>query len=248
MLSRFSCLVSRRDLSFPASRVRQGGCLGLPVGPTRPNGCFLSIALALIALGPWLPTWLKEASAARTIVFRQAQHRRVATVSGVRSCASIGVWLLSSFEPHRRPAGWAEGHAAWGRQYNGLLPLLSATTVTWPSRDRHFHGAAFDTLNGMGALFVIFAAFPVWRRFGLPYAVFILINILPPLAAGGLPDRARFRCPSGLLWFASVVPPGTGQPDWLVYVCRRSTRRSFAPGTRCSKAQACGTAVYIMWP
>src|SRR5262245_62782737 len=32
---------------------------GLLVGLTRPNGCFLSIALALIAITPWLPGWVK---------------------------------------------------------------------------------------------------------------------------------------------------------------------------------------------
>src|SRR5436309_215436 len=41
----------------------------------------------------------------------------------------------------------------------------------------------FDTLNGLGALFGIFAALPVWRGAGVAYAVFVLIDILPAVAA-----------------------------------------------------------------
>ena len=52
-------------------------------------------------------------------------------------------------------------------------------------------------------------AWPVARRLGLAYSVFILINILPPLAMGGLLSAGRFSSvlfPS-FLWFAGVVPP-----------------------------------------
>ena len=76
----------------------------------------------------------------------------------------------------------------------------------------------FDTLNALGALFVLVAALPVWRRFGLAYAVFILINILPPLAAGGFLSTGRFSAVlfPAFIWFAAVVPraasarPGLG--------------------------------------
>ena len=52
------------------------------------------------------------------------------------------------------------------------------------------------------------AAWPVARRLGLAYAVFILINMLPPLAAGGLHvGRTVFVGDlSGVLWLAGAVP------------------------------------------
>ena len=62
-----------------------------------------------------------------------------------------------------------------------------------------------DMLNGLGAVFVLVAAWPVWRRFGAAYAVFILINILPPMAAGGLLSVGRFSSVlfPAFIWFAS---------------------------------------------
>jgi hypothetical protein len=73
-----------------------------------------------------------------------------------------------------------------------------------------------DLLNALGAVWVLIAAWPVARRFGLAYAVFILVNIVPPLAAGGLMSAGRFSSvlfPS-FVWLASVVPE-RHRPAWL---------------------------------
>ena len=50
----------------------------------------------------------------------------------------------------------------------------------------------YDLLNALGVLFVIASAWPVARRFGVAYAAFILVNILPPLSTGGLMSAGRF--------------------------------------------------------
>ncbi len=65
-----------------------------------------------------------------------------------------------------------------------------------------------DLLNALGALFVLIAAVPVARQLGLAYAVFILVNILPPMAAGGMLSVGRFSSVlfPAFIWFASVVP------------------------------------------
>ena len=65
----------------------------------------------------------------------------------------------------------------------------------------------------------MFALIPVWpvaRRFGLAFAVFILINILPPLAAGGLLSAGRFSSVlfPAFIWFGSVVPERQ-RPGWI---------------------------------
>src|SRR6185436_10843277 len=92
------------------------------------------------------------------------------------------------------PLSWAEGHVAWGRSYQGLSILVTerydflsrsglyAYTSQWSN----------DLIQLLGALFVLIAAWPVARRLGLAYAIFVLINILPPLAAGGLLSAGRF--------------------------------------------------------
>jgi hypothetical protein len=58
-------------------------------------------------------------------------------------------------------------------------------------------------------LFVLASAWPVARRFGIAYAVFILVNILPPLATGGLLSAGRFSSVlfPAFFWLAAVVPP-----------------------------------------
>ena len=40
---------------FRRREFTKAGAWGLLVGLTRPNGCFLSFSLALIAIAPWLP-------------------------------------------------------------------------------------------------------------------------------------------------------------------------------------------------
>jgi hypothetical protein len=193
---------------------------GLLVGLTRPNGCFLSIPLGLMAIAPWLPRWLKGGVGGADD--RLPVDRRVASaIPALLSAAApgIGVLIYSAFIWNLTgdPLAWAEGHAAWGRQYNGLLPLAVKYYGYMAESGPYIFTKVlpFDTLNGLGALFVIVTAFPVWRRFGLSYAVFILINILPPLAAGGFFSTGRFSAVlfPAFLWFASVVPR-RHRPAW----------------------------------
>ena len=56
-------------------------------------------------------------------------------------------------------------------------------------------------------LFVLIPAWPVARRLGLAYAIFMLVNILPPLAAGGLLSAGRFSSVlfPAFIWLASVI-------------------------------------------
>jgi mannosyltransferase PIG-V len=193
---------------------------GLLVGLTRPNGAFLSIPLGLMAIAPWLPRWVKGGYDGVDDRLPSSRHAGSTFVSLVAAAApGVGVLIYSAFiwQLTGDPLAWAEGHAAWGRQYNGLLPLAVKYYGYMAESGPYIFTKVlpFDTLNGLGALFVIFTAFPVWRRYGLPYAVFILINILPPLAAGGFFSTGRFSAVlfPAFLWFASVVPP-RHRPAW----------------------------------
>ena len=50
---------------------------------------------------------------------------------------------------------------------------------------------------------------PVARRLGVAYGLFILVNILPPLASGGLLSAGRFSAVMfpAFVWLASVLSP-----------------------------------------
>ena len=106
---------------------------------------------------------------------------------------------------------WIAGHAAWGRQYTGLTALVTDRYTYIASQGVYNYVAQLpiDLLNGMGVIFVLVAAWPVARRFGLAYAAFLLINILVPIADGGLLSAGRFSSVlfPAFFWLAAAVPP-----------------------------------------
>ena len=173
---------------------------GLLVGLTRPNGLLLSVPLAITVL---------EGRGERPVGarIRGAPAACAAIAMPVAGAAlySAFIWRLAG-----SPFAWAAGHAAWGRHYEGLSHLVatrygfiaSVGLLEYVSRE------PYDLLNGLGAVFVLAAAWPVLRRFGPAYAAFILINILPPLAAGGLMSAGRFSSVlfPAFLWLGAAVP------------------------------------------
>lgn len=185
---------------------------GLLVGLTRPNGAFLSVALALVVVEPWIPrTWFRASQAGDVVV---PERSLSSAALGLLAAATPGLGLLlySAFvwRLTGRPLAWMEGHAAWGRAYTGLLPVLREYYGYF--RLEGFYPVAvnrpYDLLNAMGAVFVVALAIPVWRRLGLPFAVFILLNMLPPIADGGFLSTGRFSAVMFpvFLYLAGVLP------------------------------------------
>ncbi len=63
-------------------------------------------------------------------------------------------------------------------------------------------------LQAMAVIFVLVSVWPVFRRLGLPYAVMIVVNVVPPLTMGGLLSMGRVTSvlfPT-FLWLAAVLP------------------------------------------
>jgi hypothetical protein len=81
---------------------------------------------------------------------------------------------------------------AWGRSYAGLEGV--ARGVGWAANlglVRVMAERPIDTLNGAALLFVVAMIWPVWRRLGVAWAAMILVNVVPPLFAGGLLSMGR---------------------------------------------------------
>jgi hypothetical protein len=190
----------------------KAGAWGLLVGLTRPNGCFLSIPLAVLALEPWLPGWLaggkamsEEDRAARRTARYLTKSLAAAAQPGIGVllyCAYI--WSLTG-----DPLSWAEGHVAWGRSYQGLSILVTERYTILSEAGLYTYTSQWsnDLLQLSGAVFALAAVWPVARRLGLAYAVFILVNMLPPLAAGGLLSAGRFSSVlfPAFVWAAAVI-------------------------------------------
>lgn len=187
--------------------------LGFIVGLTRPNGCLLSVPLAILAVGPWLPASLaggKPSLAGPPSL----EKRREAVVKGIATAAMPGIGMLaySAFIWYLTgdPLGWLKAHAAWGRTYQGLTAVV-IDRYGWISNaglSGYVATLPYDFVNGLGAIFVLAAIWPVARRLGLAFAVFMLINLLPPLAAGGLISVGRLSSTMfpAFIWLGGAVP------------------------------------------
>ena len=184
---------------FRRSEWGQAATWGLLVGLTRPNGCFLSLVLALLLL-PDLRAG-----------FEAVRRRRVIAGLTAASAPGVGMLIYSAYVHHVTGAffGWARLHEAWGRSYEGLAPVARA--YGWLTDEGLLHvvqGVPFDTLNSLGLIFVLVMLWPVVRKVGLAYGVFVAINIIPPMLAGGVLSMGRLTATMFpvFLALAAIVP------------------------------------------
>jgi hypothetical protein len=87
---------------------------------------------------------------------------------------------------------WAHIQRAWGRSFVGLSPI--ARGIGWVDRDgllRVFSNIPIDTLNALAVIFAASLLWPVWRRLGSGWAVFVLLNAGLPFIAGGVLSLGR---------------------------------------------------------
>jgi hypothetical protein len=124
--------------------------------------------------------------------------RNLAKSLAAAAAPGIGMLIYSAYVNHLTGAwfGWARLHEAWGRSYEGLAPVTRA--YGWITEEGLLHvveGVPFDTLNSLGLIFALLMLWPVWRRLGVAYAAFILINVVPPMLAGGALSMGRITAP-----------------------------------------------------
>lgn len=179
LLSAVGAWYSLRHRQFVA-----GSVWGLVAGLARPNGFFLSVPLGLIALG------FRDGPRDRTKTsdWRMPDWRAIVLAAmPVIGMLAFTVYLHS--RTHEWFA-WAKMHAAWGRTFSADVPLAGVTRATNSLLDLIVM-RPFDALNLLGLTFVVVMLWPVWRRLGLAWVAFILINVVPPLFAGGLLSMGR---------------------------------------------------------
>jgi Mannosyltransferase (PIG-V) len=154
---------------------------GLLAGLTRPNGFLLAATLATMLLTKdGLQLWgsIKQRALALTAV--------VAPILGV-AIYSAFIGMLTG-----NPLQWSEQQTAWGR---GLQSLPFASTVAFIADEgvvAYLTMLPYDVMNVVPALFALALVVPIGRRFGAPYAVFLLANLLPGLLTGGAMSMGRF--------------------------------------------------------
>jgi hypothetical protein len=202
---------SRREFSRAA-------CWGLLVGLTRLNGALLVLPLA------WLAISLSTAHL-------KSRALAAAAAPGVGLAVyALFIWTLTG-----SPFTFAASHAAWGRTYEGLGTLVSHqySILANAGLSGYVGTPGYDALNALGAVFGIATIWPVARRLGLAFGLFIAINIIPALADGGLLSAGRFSSVlfPAFIWLATAIP-SRQRAGWIA---------AFAA------LQAFGAALFYTW-
>ena len=188
----------RREAWLPAAT------WGLLVGLTRPNGCFLSVVLAVMLL-----------ERVRTVTAWPSSQLARAILAA--AAPGIGMLIYSAYV-HRLTGdffGWARLHETWGRSFSGLAPVERA--YGWLVDEGLLtvvQNVPYDTLNTLGLIFALAMVWPVARRLGVAFALFILVNVLPPLLAGGVLSMGRITSTlfPVFIALAAVMPPRAVPP------------------------------------
>ena len=178
---------------------------GLLVGLTRPNGCFLSAALAIAALAD-----------ARTSP--SPDRRQLIRALMAAAAPAIGMLAFTAYlyEVTGVWFAWRESHIAWGRTFQGVGPIIEG--ISYIESQGLLRAAAarpIDTLDALSLVFALAMVVPVVRRVGVAWAAFVLINIVPPLFAGGLMSMGRITSTLFPLFIAlAAVIPARAVPAW----------------------------------
>jgi Mannosyltransferase (PIG-V) len=156
---------------------------GLILGLTRPNGCLLSIPLAVLALQQ---AWKGGRQFDRNLFLRGLI---------TASLPGIGMLLFSWYLGNLtgRPFVWLQAHQAWGRVYEGIDTLFAYHLGIIANEGLYAYskGLPTDMLNGIATVGALLAVWPVTRRVGVAYGVLMLLMVLPPLARGGFMSMGR---------------------------------------------------------
>jgi hypothetical protein len=185
---------------FHRHELMRAAMWGFICGLTRPNGAFLSVVLALMALTmPGASEW------------RRAPGLMVRRLLAAAS-PGFGMLTFSAFiyRLTGNPFMWTKQNVAWGRVYRSLDSLVSDRVDLIANNGFYNYAATqpIDMLYLLAVALCLAAVWPVYRRFGIAFAVLILITIVPPLSAGGLLSMGRVTSIlfPVFLWLGGAIP------------------------------------------
>ena len=186
---------------FSKQQFARAALWGAIVGLTRLNGSLLMLPLALLALSP---------APSRANV--KALAAAAAPGAGM-AIYGLFIWRLTG-----DPLAFFSGQVAWGRTYQGVGTLVARqySILANAGLSGYVRTPGYDVLNAIGALFAVGTLWPVTRRLGLPYGLFMAVNIVPALAVGGLLSAGRFSSVlfPAFVWLATAVRP-SHRPGWI---------------------------------
>ncbi len=205
---------------FRKDQLWRSAAWGFVCGLTRPNGCFLSVALGLMAISP---AW--DAARWRPIVPPPIGWARLWARLLSASAPGLGMLAFSAFiyQLTGHPFTWTTQNVAWGRVYRSLDTLVTDRAGFIVNNGLYSYASTqtIDFFYLLAVVLALGAVWPVYRRFGLPYAVLIVVNVLAPISAGGLLSMGRVTSVlfPVFLWLGAAVP-ARHRAAWIaVFAC-----------------------------
>ncbi len=190
---------------FEREELWKAGLWGLAAGLSRPNGCLLSVVLALMAIRD-----------GRTRSLRALADRLAAA-----AMPGIGMLIFSTYMYvlTGHPLQWAANHAAFGRVYRSLDALVGDRIgyIQINGLYNYMTVLSLDLINVIPVIFALGGVWPVYRRLGAPYAAMILVNVLLPLLMGGVLSMGRITSVMFplFLWLGAAIPE-RHRSGWLM--------------------------------
>ncbi len=177
--------------AFYAMRTRSlalAALSGFAAGLTRPNGFWL--ALPLLWMAATGPSAAVDVDTGRRPWWRDRQ-RVTALLVALAPLVGAAVFAAFLYARFGDALAWAHGQAAWG------MPLMGRGPAPDPVRtadDLHVKLSEVLVYAGDIAAFLWAAASirPVARRVGVAYAIWVAVNIFPPVAAHLFISLGRF--------------------------------------------------------
>ena len=160
---------------------------GLLAGLTRPNGFLLAGPLGVIGLQQVLA---RRASAET----RDRLVRHALVAAGIAAMPLVGTLIYSAFVYSLTgdPVAWREAHTAWGRSYTGFPTLMTPLeSITQRGVVEYTSAQPIEALNAVGAILACALIWPITRRLGPEYGLFMILNVGPPLLFGGFLSMGR---------------------------------------------------------
>jgi Mannosyltransferase (PIG-V) len=189
--------------AFRRDRLWASAAWGLLAGLTRPNGCFLSIPLGLLALG-----W-RDAGRAAAPPGALPPSRRLARLAAA-AAPGVGMLIYTAYLYQLTGVwfAWSRMQGAWGRTFGA--DSLSAPDTLLGSGGLAAAVAAhpYAAINALGLIAVLVVLRPLWRL-SPAWCLFVAANVAAPLLAGGLLSMGRITAPlfPVFLALAAMTPP-----------------------------------------
>jgi hypothetical protein len=190
---------------FRKNQFVPAAAFGVLAGIVRPNGFLLAVPLGLMALF----------SFAETREWRPLLTRLAVAALPVAAMLSYAAYVYSLTGD---PFAWAKAQQAWGRTSSAIIDLVNARSelIAEHGVAKYLSDYPIEVIEGAATLFGLAAVWPITRRFGLAYGVFVALAILPPFLTMGPVSLGRYIAPlfPVFLWLGAAVPERQ-RPYWI---------------------------------